>query len=98
MPRDFLRDRVFGHYEVLAVEQLHHRKRRSIGVHTMIEDLHDVRATNAGGGRCLMDESGDGDSIGLERLGHELNDDLCIEREVLRDPDAPHPTSAERAL
>src|SRR5262249_2277431 len=82
--------------EVLAFEELH----RDVGdavAYAVVEDLHDVRAAELGGGlRLALEASADlreRCDLGVDEL-HRARD---VEARVMREPDGPHAALPELA-
>src|SRR5262249_48834147 len=82
--------------KVLALEQLHDDVGDAVRGHSVIEDLHGVRAPDASRGHGLAAEARQEPGVADERFADELDRHLGVEREVLRAPDAAHTPSGQR--
>ncbi len=83
--------------EIMPVQELHADERHALSGHPMIEDLDHMGAFDLCRGSCLPLEPLESGGSGAEVRGHELDRHLGLEREVLGNPDAAHPTLAQRA-
>jgi hypothetical protein len=85
--------------EALPLDELHDQKRRPV-LDPEVEDVHDVRMTNLGGGATFPQKAGARDCrlgcIGGEGVEH-LDRNPPAERLVVRLEDDPHPAAADRA-
>ena len=63
-----------------------------------VEDLHDVRVDQPGGGERLAAEAGHESRVVGEMLGEQLDRDIALQALVERQLDRGHPADAEAAL
>ena len=83
----------------LPVDVLHDDElARGLLVEAEVEDLHDVRVHEPGGGQRLAAEARDEARVLREVLGEQLHGDVALEPRVEREPDGRHAADAEAAL